>query len=188
MRSAALHWKKGWRFSLPIRDVTYQNLPGGEYFNCSRSGRICSVTSRLGTGKLLTFFTVYALSGRLLILWTQDFQPVVQNIQSSAATVLSWAYARQPVLCSILFWVLYTVLSPTHANQPVLFTVLTWAYMLNDQFCVLCLLERMLINQHCVLCLLERMLSNQYCLLCLLKRKLINQYCVLWLLERLLIY
>jgi hypothetical protein len=31
----------------------------GKYFNYSRPGRVWSVTSRLGTGNLLTFFIVY---------------------------------------------------------------------------------------------------------------------------------
>jgi hypothetical protein len=52
--------KKGLPFSRhPSRDVTNQTLPGREQFKYSRPGRVWSVTSRLGTGKLLTFFTVY---------------------------------------------------------------------------------------------------------------------------------
>jgi hypothetical protein len=47
-------------FPVPSRDVTHQNLPSGEYFKYSRPGRVTGlVTSQLGTGKLLTYFTVY---------------------------------------------------------------------------------------------------------------------------------
>ncbi len=47
--------KKVSNFPVPSRDVINQTLPSGEYFNYSRPGR---VTSRLETGKSLTFFTV----------------------------------------------------------------------------------------------------------------------------------
>ncbi len=43
-------------FRVPSRDVTYKILPGRELFNYSRSGRVWSVTSRLGTRKPPTFF------------------------------------------------------------------------------------------------------------------------------------
>ncbi len=43
-------------FPVPSRDVTYQTLPGREYFNYSRPGRVWSVISRLETGNPLTFF------------------------------------------------------------------------------------------------------------------------------------
>ncbi len=46
-------------FPVPSRDVTDQTLPGREKFNYSRPGRVWSVTPRLGTGKSITFFTVY---------------------------------------------------------------------------------------------------------------------------------
>ncbi len=46
-------------FSIPNRDVTNQTLPGLEFFNYSRPWRVWLVTSRLGTGKTITFFTVY---------------------------------------------------------------------------------------------------------------------------------
>jgi hypothetical protein len=50
--------KKGNDFPVPSRYVTNQTLPGRELLNYSRQGRVCLVTSRLGTGELLTFFTV----------------------------------------------------------------------------------------------------------------------------------
>jgi hypothetical protein len=43
-------------FPVPSLDVTDQTLPGQEKLNYSRPGRVWSVTSRLGTGKPLTFF------------------------------------------------------------------------------------------------------------------------------------
>ncbi len=43
-------------FPVPSRDVTNQILPDREKLNCSRPGRVWLVTSRLGTGKSLTFF------------------------------------------------------------------------------------------------------------------------------------
>ena len=46
-------------FPSPSWDVTYQTLSGGEYLNYFRLGRVWLVTSRLGTGKSLIFFTVY---------------------------------------------------------------------------------------------------------------------------------
>jgi hypothetical protein len=39
-RHIYLHCKKGFRFSLPNRDVTYQTLPGREKLNYSRPGRV----------------------------------------------------------------------------------------------------------------------------------------------------
>jgi hypothetical protein len=47
--------KKVSGFPFP-RDVTDQTLPGREKLNYSHPGRLRSMTSRLGTGKLLTFF------------------------------------------------------------------------------------------------------------------------------------
>jgi hypothetical protein len=44
--------KKVNNFPVPSRDVTYQTLPGREYLNLG----VWEVTSRLGTGKSLTFF------------------------------------------------------------------------------------------------------------------------------------
>jgi hypothetical protein len=41
-------------FPVPIRNVINQALPDRE----SRLGRVWLVTSQLGTGKLITFFTV----------------------------------------------------------------------------------------------------------------------------------
>ncbi len=38
------------------RDVAYQTLLGREKLNYSRPGRVWYVTSRMGSGKLLTFF------------------------------------------------------------------------------------------------------------------------------------
>ncbi len=56
--------KKVCHFPVPCRDVTYHALPGREYFNYSRLGRVWYLTSRLGTGKSLTFFySVYAWQG-----------------------------------------------------------------------------------------------------------------------------
>jgi hypothetical protein len=48
--------KKVIQFPVPSRDVTCQTLPGGELFNNSRSEKVWLVTSRMGTGKSLTFF------------------------------------------------------------------------------------------------------------------------------------
>jgi hypothetical protein len=48
--------KKGYRFSRPSRDVTYQTPPGRELFNYSQPERVWLVTSRLGTKKTITFF------------------------------------------------------------------------------------------------------------------------------------
>ncbi len=45
-------------FSLPCGDVTNQTLPGRKKLNYSRPGRVWLQTSRLETGKPLTFFTV----------------------------------------------------------------------------------------------------------------------------------
>jgi hypothetical protein len=53
--------KKGYPFPVSSRDVTNQTLPGREKINYSRPRRVWLVTSRLGTGKRLTFFTVYSL-------------------------------------------------------------------------------------------------------------------------------
>jgi hypothetical protein len=44
------------------RDVTNQTLSGREYLNYCRQGRVWLVTSRLGTGKSGTFFTVLLLN------------------------------------------------------------------------------------------------------------------------------
>jgi hypothetical protein len=43
-------------FPVSSRDVTNQTLPGEEKFNYFRPGRVWLATSRLGTGKWLTFF------------------------------------------------------------------------------------------------------------------------------------
>jgi hypothetical protein len=48
--------KKVTDFPVPSRDVTNQTLPGREKLNYSRPGRVWLVTSRLGTGKPLTFY------------------------------------------------------------------------------------------------------------------------------------
>jgi hypothetical protein len=50
--------KKGNNFPVLSRDVTNETLSGRELFNYSRPGRVWLVTSRLGTGKSLPFFTV----------------------------------------------------------------------------------------------------------------------------------
>ncbi len=55
-------WKKVIVFPVHSRDVTNQSLPGRELLNYSRPGRVWLVTSPLGTGKTITFFTVYTLS------------------------------------------------------------------------------------------------------------------------------
>jgi len=46
-------------FPVTSWDVTNQTLPGQELLNYSRPGRVWLVTSRLGTGKTTTFFTVH---------------------------------------------------------------------------------------------------------------------------------
>jgi hypothetical protein len=43
-------------FPVPRRDVTSQTLLGREQLNYSRPGMVWLVTSRLGTGKSLTYF------------------------------------------------------------------------------------------------------------------------------------
>jgi hypothetical protein len=55
-----IHCKKKFNdFPVPSQDVTHQTLRGREKFNYSRPGRVGLVTSRLGTRKSVTFFTVY---------------------------------------------------------------------------------------------------------------------------------
>ncbi len=49
-------YKKVIVFPVPSRDATNQTLPGWEFLNYSRRGRVWLVTSRLGTGKTITFF------------------------------------------------------------------------------------------------------------------------------------
>jgi hypothetical protein len=53
-----LHCKKVVVFLVPSRDVTNHTLPVRELLNYSRPGRFWLVTSRLGTGKTINFFTV----------------------------------------------------------------------------------------------------------------------------------
>jgi hypothetical protein len=50
--------KKVSDFPIPSWDVTNQTLPRRGKFNYSRPGWVGLVTSRLGTGQLITFFTV----------------------------------------------------------------------------------------------------------------------------------
>ena len=63
---------KVYGFLVPSRDVTNQTLPGRELLNYSRPGRVWLMTSRLGTGKTFTFFTVWLL-GRC---WTVIHEPL----------------------------------------------------------------------------------------------------------------
>ncbi len=56
--------KKVEDFLIPSRDVTNQALLGREQFNNSQPGKFWLVTSRLGTGKTITFFTVQRASGQ----------------------------------------------------------------------------------------------------------------------------
>jgi hypothetical protein len=73
--------KKVSDFPIPSRDVTYQTLSGGEYFNYSRPRRVWLVTSRLGTGKTLTFFYSVLLTcevNKVLRYSTGAFQNVTQ--------------------------------------------------------------------------------------------------------------
>ncbi len=51
-------------FPVPSRDVTNQTLPGRELLTYSRPGRVWLVTTRLGTGKSTTFFTVQEVTKR----------------------------------------------------------------------------------------------------------------------------
>jgi hypothetical protein len=51
-----LHCKFFIVFPVPSRDVTNQTLPGWELLNYFRLERVWLVTSRLGTGKTITFF------------------------------------------------------------------------------------------------------------------------------------
>jgi hypothetical protein len=58
-----MHYKKRvYCFPVPSRDLTYQTLPWREKLNYSRPGRVWLVTSRLGTGKPLAFFTVVVVT------------------------------------------------------------------------------------------------------------------------------
>ncbi len=59
-----LHCKKSFNFPVPSRDVTSQTIPGREKLNYSRPGRVWIVTSRLGTGKPLTFFNSVKYNNR----------------------------------------------------------------------------------------------------------------------------
>ncbi len=56
-------------FPVPSRDVTNQTLPSRELLIYSRSGRVWLVTSLPGTGKTITFFTVYTVHTLLLKPW-----------------------------------------------------------------------------------------------------------------------
>jgi hypothetical protein len=58
--------KKDNDFPVPSRDVTNHTLPGREYWNYSRPSRVWLVTFRLGTGKLLIFFTVWYVQAKFL--------------------------------------------------------------------------------------------------------------------------
>jgi hypothetical protein len=49
-------------FPVLNRDVTNQTLPGRELLNYYWPGRVWLVTSRLGTGKTMTFFSVYVVT------------------------------------------------------------------------------------------------------------------------------
>jgi hypothetical protein len=59
-----VHKKKVIVFPVPSRYVIDQTLPGREYFNYSRPGRLCLVTSRLVTRKTITFF--YSVASLIL--------------------------------------------------------------------------------------------------------------------------
>ncbi len=59
--------KKDCHFPIPSRDVTDQTLPGREYFNFSRPGRVWSVTSRLGNGKIVNLFYGERIQGKNLV-------------------------------------------------------------------------------------------------------------------------
>jgi hypothetical protein len=48
-------------FPVPSRDGIEQILPGRELLNYSWPGRVWSVTSRLGTGKTITFYFIFIL-------------------------------------------------------------------------------------------------------------------------------
>ena len=58
--------KKVRNFPVPSQDVFNQNIPGWELLNYFRPWRLWLVTSGLGKGQSLTFFTVYVafLGGR----------------------------------------------------------------------------------------------------------------------------
>ncbi len=55
----SIRLKKLIDFPVPSRDVTNQTLPGQKLLNYSRSKRVWSVTSRLGTGKQEPFFKFF---------------------------------------------------------------------------------------------------------------------------------
>jgi hypothetical protein len=58
-----IHCKKSvFEFPVPSWDVTDQTLSGREKFNYSRPGRVLFSDTPPGTGKSLTFFTVYKIS------------------------------------------------------------------------------------------------------------------------------
>jgi hypothetical protein len=80
--------KKFIDFPVPRRDVTDQTLPGREYFNYSRPGRVWSVTSRLGTGKSVTFF--YSVpSGRQPCDLALNCRSIHNSIRRKCLTVLN---------------------------------------------------------------------------------------------------
>jgi hypothetical protein len=57
-------YKKVIVFPVPSPDVINRTLPGRELLNYSWPGRVRLVTSRLGMGKMITYFTVCCYSCR----------------------------------------------------------------------------------------------------------------------------
>jgi hypothetical protein len=78
------HCKKVIVFPVPSQDITmaklYVRVPGREFFNYSRRGRVWLVTFRLETGKRLSFFYTgnYDLLKFLLVL--ECYHAAVHNL------------------------------------------------------------------------------------------------------------
>jgi hypothetical protein len=84
--------KKGYRFSLPSRDATYQTLPGWELLNYSQPGRVWLVTSRLGTGKITNFF----LQCRKPYLYGRRTLPAVVAVTAGPRPGYTYPIGRDP--------------------------------------------------------------------------------------------
>jgi hypothetical protein len=72
---------------------------GGNYLNYCRPGRVLFVTSRLGAGKTITFFTVYCPDQRCVIfILDKDIEPIQLSVGVSIVPGLAVQQELQPVL------------------------------------------------------------------------------------------
>jgi hypothetical protein len=79
-------------FPVPSRDVTNQTLPGREFLNYSRRGRVWFVTSpRLGTGKTIAIF--YSVSSPVAVV-LGGFDPRLADAHQVGRIVAAAAAAR----------------------------------------------------------------------------------------------